>query len=330
MSSTEKRLNLQNIFSKYMIYIVFVVLFIALSLMSKDFLTPTNMINVLSSEAGRGVLALAAGFVMITGGIDLSLGTVAALSSVVSTSLVQNLTYDQRLFQDLGYVPVAVAVAAGIGVAVLIGIFNGAMVVFCKIPPFIATLGGMTIANGAALMYTGAYTVPMVRDDFKVIGQTIIGPVPIIIIYFVIIAFIAWVLLNKVRFGASLYAIGGSKSAAVVAGVNVKKNTMLAYVLCSLLAGFVGIFLSARSGAGSPQLADGYELDAIAAAVVGGVSTNGGIGKVSGIVIGVLLLGILNNGFLIMGVSPYLQQVIKGLIICGAVAVDSLRKPAGR
>lgn len=311
---------------KYSIYVVFALLFLVLSFLSEDFFSLTNLINILSSESGRGVLAIGVGFIMIAKGIDLSLGTVAALASVVATSLVQDPTYNQRLFQNLGSVPVWVAVLAGLTVGLLIGAFNGAMIVFFNVPPFIATLGGMTIAKGAALMYTGGYTVPMLTNEFKQIGQSMVGPFPIIIIYFVVIAAISWVFLNKLRFGTNLYAIGGNKNAAVVAGINVKLNTMLAYILASVMAAFVGIFLSARSGAGSPQMANGYELDAIAAAVVGGVSTNGGIGKTSGIVIGILLLGVLNNGFLILGVSPYLQQVIKGLIICGAVAADSFKK----
>jgi len=313
-------------FSDYPIHCILILLLIVLSFLSDVFFTPTNLLNILSAESGRGVLALGVGFVIITSGIDLSVAAIAALSSVVSTSLVQDAAYASRLFPNLGYVPVWAAVLAGLSAGLIIGAFNGLMVAFFKVPPFIATLGGTTISLGVALMYTGAYTVPMLRPDFKRLGQATVGPFPIIVIYFFIIVIISSILLNKTRFGKRLYAIGGNENAAVVSGINIKFNLMMVYIWSGILAAFVGIFLSARSGAGTPKMAQGYELDAIAGAIVGGLSTTGGVGKVGGIAVGVLLLGVLNNGFLIMGVSPYLQQIIKGFIIVGAVAFDTIKE----
>ena len=310
---------------KYPIYFVLLIMVIVMSILSDVFFTPVNITNILVSEAGRGVLALAVGLVIITGGMDLSIASIAACASVIATSLVQKADYAQKLYPSIPCLSAWVALLAGLGVGFLIGAFNGAVVTFCRVPPFIATLGGTTIATGIALTYTKAHTVPMVSDEFRKIGQLTVGPVPIIVLYFVALAIVAWVLLNKTRFGKRLYAIGGNVNAATVAGVNVKLNTWLVYVWSGVLSAFVGVFLAARSGAGNPSMADGYELDAIAAVVVGGVSTTGGVGTISGIIVGVLLLGVLNNGFLLLGVSPYLQQIIKGFIIVGAVAFDTMR-----
>ena len=325
-----KRQAAQNIIigfiGKNPIYIVLILLVIVMSVLSPVFLTTTNLMNVLVSESGRGVLALAVGLVIITGGIDLSVASIAACASCVSASLVQASDYAQKILPNVKCAPAVVGLLAGLLVGLVIGAFNGAVIVFFNVPPFIATLGGTTIATGMALTYTNAHTVPMVSDSFKKLGQTMFGPVPILVIYLVIIFAVAWVLVNKMKFGKCLYAIGGNVNAAIVSGINVRKNTLLAYIWSGVLAGFVGVFLAARSGAGSPSMADGYELDAIAAAVVGGVSTTGGVGTVPGIIVGVLLLGILNNGFLLLGVSPYLQQIIKGFIIVAAVAFDNFRE----
>lgn len=311
---------------KHPILLVFVAMLIIMSILSPAFFTVTNLTNVLVSEAGRGILALAVGLVIITGGIDLSVAAIAACASCVSASLVQSSDYAQKILPNVGCAPAIIGLLAGLIVGLIVGAFNGAVIVAFNVPPFIATLGGTTIATGFALTYTNAHTVPMISEDFKKIGQTVVGRVPILVIYLVVIFIIAWVLVTKMKFGKCLYAIGGNVNAAIVSGISVKKYTLLAYIWSGVLSGFVGVFLAARSGAGSPAMADGYELDAIAAAVVGGVSTTGGVGTVPGIILGVLLLGVLNNGFLLMGVSPYLQQIIKGFIIVAAVAFDNFRE----
>ena len=319
-------LNVRNIFDKYSIYLVLLIMLIFMGIISDDFFTTTNFINVFVAEAGRGLLVLGECYVIISKGIDLSVGSIVALSSVTSASIVQDITYDSRILQWMPEMnPVlgaALAVVVGVVIGLLFGLFNGLLVAYTKTPPFIATLGSMVIAAGLALMYTDSFPVSMLSAEFKKIGQGKAGVVPYVVIIFVVIAVIAWVILNKTRFGKSIYAIGGNESAAQYAGINVKKNTCLIYIWSGVLAGLAGVLITARSGSGIATLGDGYELDAIAAATVGGVSQTGGVGTIGGAVVGIFILGVLNNGLLLLGVSPYLQQVIKGLIIIGAVVVD--------
>ncbi|MHB1336750.1 MAG: ABC transporter permease [Candidatus Humimicrobiaceae bacterium] len=315
--------------NNYAIYIVLAVMVLVMTFISRDFLTLQNLINLFASESSRGLLAIGVGLVIISGGIDLSIGAIMALTSVMTASLVQQATYASRLWVDLPFIPVYIAVLAGLACGVIVGIVNGLVIAHTKTPPFIATLGTMLIVKGLAFMYTNAFPVPMLRDDFKIIGQGKLLGIPYIIIIFIGILVIAWILLNYTRWGNNIYAIGGNENAAIVAGVNVKKNIITVYVWSGVLAAIAGLLLTAKSGSGIATVGQNYEFDAIAAAIVGGLSFSGGIGKISGIFAGIFILGILNNGLLLLGVSPYLQQVIKGVIIIGAVVTD-MRKHAKR
>ncbi len=315
--------------NKYAIYLVLLAMVIVMTISSVDFLTPQNLINLFASESSRGLLALGVGLVIIAGGIDLSVGAVMAVTSVITASLVQQSTYASRLWVGLPFIPASVAVLAGLVCGLLVGLINGAIVSYTKTPPFIATLGTMLIVKGIAFMYTNAFPVPMLRPDFKDIGQGKLGSIPYIVIVFFFLLVLAWVLLNYTRWGKNLYAIGGNESAARVAGVRVEKNVIAVYIWSGILAAVSGLLLTARSGSGIATLGQNYEFDAIAAAIVGGLSFSGGIGRVSGIFAGIFILGILNNGLLLLNVSPYLQQVIKGTIIVGAVVID-MRKHARR
>jgi ribose/xylose/arabinose/galactoside ABC-type transport system permease subunit len=185
----------------------------------------------------------------------------------------------------------------------------------------------MIIARGIALILTNAYPVPMLRAEFKVIGQGLLGPIPYVVIVFVVIALVAYVILNHTRFGKNVYAIGGNVNAARTSGISVEKNLLAIYAFSGFCASVAGILITARAASGIATLGNNYELDAIAAATIGGTSHAGGIGTVPGIIAGILILGILNNGLLLLGISPYLQQVIKGVIIVGAVVFD-MRKNA--
>lgn len=315
--------------NNYAIYIVLAVMVLVMTFISRDFLTLQNLINLFASESSRGLLAIGVGLVIISGGIDLSIGAIMALTSVMTASLVQQATYASRLWVDLPFIPVYIAVLAGLACGVIVGIVNGLVIAHTKTPPFIATLGTMLIVKGLAFMYTNAFPVPMLRDDFKIIGQGKLLGIPYIIIIFIGILVIACILLNYTRWGNNIYAIGGNENAAIVAGVNVKKNIITVYVWSGVLAAIAGLLLTAKSGSGIATVGQNYEFDAIAAAIVGGLSFSGGIGKISGIFAGIFILGILNNGLLLLGVSPYLQQVIKGVIIIGAVVTD-MRKHAKR
>ncbi len=322
MNKIEHKMTFSALMSKYSIFVILIALVIILGIASPVFLTFDNIINILTAEAGRGLLALGVAFCIIAKGIDLSLGSVVAVASVFSASLIQKVTYSPLIIPGLVELPVFVPILVGIVVGTLFGVLNGTLIAYTKIPPFIATLGSMVIARGLAQLYTNAYPVPMLRDDYKIIGQGSIGPVPNIVVVFIVFAFIAWMLLKNTRFGKNIYAIGGNEQAARVAGVKVEKNLVMIYTWSALTASVAGIMITARAASGIASLGTGYELDAIAAATVGGVSHSGGIGSITGVLAGILILGVINNGLLILKVSPYLQQIIKGIIIVVAVIYD--------
>ncbi len=313
--------------NKYAIFIVLIVMVVVLSFLSPTFLTPQNLINVLITESGRGILAIGVAFTIISRGIDLSVGSIVSLTSVIAASLVQEPSYSARIFPHLPLLPPIVAVLAGLVAGTIVGITNGALIAYTAIPPFIATLGSMIIARGLALILTNAYPVPMLRPEFKIIGQGSLGPIPYVVIVFALVAVVAFIILNYTRFGKNVYAIGGNVNAAKTSGIKVDKNLLAIYAVSGLCASIAGILITARAASGIATLGNNYELDAIAAATIGGTSHTGGIGTVPGIIAGILILGILNNGLLLLGISPYLQQVIKGIIIVGAVVFD-MRKNA--
>lgn len=319
----------QRFVNRYAIFIVLGLMGVSLTFLSPDFLTPGNLINVLIAESGRGMLALGVGVVIISRGIDLSIGSIVSLTSVVAAVFVQEPTYSARIFKNMPYMPLIVPIVAGVVTGILVGMANGWLIAYTAIPPFIATLGFMIIARGMALMLTNAYPVPMLRPDFKFIGQGNLGPIPIIVCVFVLMVVVTWVLLNHTKFGKNVYFIGGNINAAKVSGVRVERNLIYIYAFSGFCAALAGVLITARAASGIATLGLNYELDAIAAATIGGTSHTGGIGTVGGIVAGILILGILNNGLLLLGVSPYLQQIVKGVIIVVAVVFD-MRKNARR
>lgn len=328
LATNKTHFNFKAFASKYAMYFILVVLIAIFSIASPAFFTGRNFVNILTSESSRGLLALGVAFCIITRGIDLSLGSVIAVASVFSASLVQELTYSPLIITNLGYVPAWVAVLVGLCVGTAFGFMNGMLVAYTKIHPFIATLGSMTIARGLALLFTNAYPVPMLRKDFTIIGQgTMFGFLPNIVFVFLVMVIVANVLLNHTRFGKNLFAIGGNVDAARAAGINVERTLVLTYCWSSFCAALAGVMMTSRSASGIASLGEGYELDGIAAATVGGVSQTGGVGSIVGCLGGILVLGVINNGLLILGVSPYLQKIIKGAIIVIAVVFD-MRKVA--
>ena len=327
MKSLEK---LSGFAGKYTIYIILLALIVVFAIAEPVFLTPTNMVNLMTSEAARGMLAFGVAFCIIARGIDLSLGSVIALSSVFAASLVQELTYSPLIIPNLVHIPAAAAVVVGLAAGTVFGLMNGLLIAYTKIPPFIATLGSQVIARGLALMYTNAYPVPMLRKDFTAIGQSLfLGIIPYIVVVFLLFLLASYIMLNHTRFGKNVYAIGGNSEAARAAGIKVERNLVAIYTWSAFTAAAAGVMMTARSASGIATLGAGYELDAIAAATVGGVSHLGGVGTIVGVFGGILVLGVINNGLLIMGVSPYLQQIIKGAIIVIAVVFD-MRKLARR
>ena len=284
------------------------------------FLQTQNLLNVVTQVAAIGIIAIGMTFVIITLGIDLSVGSILAVAAVVSTSLAQ-LPSATAKYPDL-HLPVIAAVLAGIAVGALAGWTNGFLIATFKIAPFIATLGMMSSARGLALIYSDGRPISRLDPTFNFLGQNAILGIPVPIIIFAIVAVTAHVILNYTRFGRHVYAIGGNEQAARVSGINLKRATIVIYTLCGLLAGIAGVISAGRIGSGNPQLGTGIELDAITAAVIGGTSFKGGIGTIWGTVIGALIIQSLNTGLVLLGMNDFVQMVVKGAIIIVAVILD--------
>lgn len=308
--------KLVTFFQQYGIIIAFFLLCIALSFASEYFLTAKNIINVLRQTSINGILALGMTLVILTRGIDLSVGSVLAFSGIVAASLATG----------PGAHSLPVVIGAGIGVGMVCGIVNGLVVARLAVPPFVATLGMLSIARGLTYIYSDGMPISNLSDSFLAIGQErFLGvPVPVYIFLFVFIGL--WVLLNKTTFGRYVYAVGGNEKSARTAGIGTRKIIVAVYAIAGLLAGLSGLILTARTTAGLPQAGVSYELDAIAAVVIGGTSLNGGVGTVRGTLFGALIIGVINNGLDLIGVSSFYQQVVKGCIIVFAVLLDPTRR----
>lgn len=267
-----------------------------------------------------GLLAIGVTQVIITTGIDLSSGSVLALSAMVAASLAQTSDFGRAVFPSLTDMPVWVPVMAGLGVGLLAGVINGSIIAITGIPPFIATLGMMVSARGFARYYTEGQPVSMLSDSYTAIGS---GAMPVII--FLVVAVIFHIALRYTKYGKYTYAIGGNMQAARISGINVKRHLIIVYSIAGLLAGLAGVVASARAATGQAGMGMSYELDAIAAAVIGGTSLVGGVGRITGTVIGALILGVMASGFTFVGVDAYVQDIIKGLIIVVAVVIDQYR-----
>lgn len=320
MKRTETNSNIvaehgKKIMGKYGIYVALLLLVIAMSIASPHFLTPANLINLVRQIAVKGILAVGMTFILLTGGIDLGVGSVLALSGVIATSLA---TTEHNI-------PLVVSLLAGLAVGAVCGIFNGTLVSKFNVPAFIVTLAMTTIASGAALIYTNGRPVINLTDAYKVIGGKSIGPLPISIIIFLIVIAVAVFVLEFTTYGRHIRAVGGNEQAAITSGINAKAIKFSAYVVMGICCAIAGIILTSRVQTGNPSAGTGYELDAIAAAVIGGTSLSGGVGTVAGSVVGILILGVLSNGLDLLNVSSYLQDIIKGVIIVAAVLLD-LRK----
>jgi ribose/xylose/arabinose/galactoside ABC-type transport system permease subunit len=297
--------------SRYGILLAFLILIIVMAVLSPSFLKFTNIMNILRQTSINGIVAVGMTFVIILAGIDLSVGSVLALAAVVAASLAHP-----------GHYPVILPVLAGLLAGTLCGFINGIIIAGRKIAPFIVTLAMMTMARGAALVYTNGRPVIELSDVYNKIGGSYLLGIPIPVIIFVIVVFLGWFLLSMTVFGRHVYATGGNKTAAELSGIVTSRVTVIVYSLTGLLAGLAGIVLSSRVMSGSPAMGQGYELDAIAAVVIGGTKLTGGVGTIAGTVLGALIIGVMNNGLDLLSVSSYWQQIVKGLIILLAVMID--------
>ncbi|OPA73706.1 galactoside ABC transporter permease MglC [Paenibacillus selenitireducens] len=331
--------RVQGFISQNVIYIVLVVLIIGIAIYDPAFLGLNPLRDVLNQSSTRVIIALGVAFILITGGTDLSAGRIVGLSAVVSASMLQTTEYARRFFPNMHELPLIVPILLAIIVGLVFGLINGVIVAKFKVPPFIATLGTMVAVYGVNSLYfdtdpNNSQPIGGLRKGFTdLFGTGSIGyggvSIPNIVVIAIIVSIIVWVIFNKTRLGKNMYAIGGNQQAAKVSGINVGKNLVFIYAIAGALYGLAGVLEAARTGGATNNYGNMYELDAIAACVVGGVSTTGGIGTVPGVVTGVLIFTVINYGLTFIGVSPYWQLIIKGSIIVAAVAFD-MRKYAAK
>ncbi|KQQ08613.1 ABC transporter permease [Rathayibacter sp. Leaf296] len=297
-------------------FIGLIALFIVLSIVAPNFFTARNLVNVIDQVTVLGILAIGATLVIITGGIDLSVGAILGLSTMVLG----------WLSHDGGW-PLPLAMLAAIAVGGLAGALNGLGITIAKLPPFIATLAMMSIARGLANMITdGQQIVGYPEWFFNLSANRFLGFFSVTIMVVIALYIAAWAYLKYRVGGRSVFAIGGGPEVSRLAGIPVKRVTTWVYVAAGALAGVGGIVLATRLDSSQPTAGTGYELDVIAAVVIGGASLTGGVGRITGTVIGVLIIGFLRNGLNLIGVSPFLQQIVIGLVIAIAVMADVLRR----
>jgi ribose/xylose/arabinose/galactoside ABC-type transport system permease subunit len=318
--SAELRSSIKNLVSESALFFFLVLICIVISVLFPRFLTVNNLINVASQVSINGLLATGMTFVILTGGIDLSVGSVAALSGVLVTMFIKTVP------EPSAAVVVMTAIAGSLIIGGACGVFLGTMVAWFKVAPFIAALAMLSIARGCAYVLTNSRPVFDLPENYGLIGQGYIGPVPVIVIFMAVVMILAYIVLNKTCYGRYIYAVGSNSEMAALNGVSVNKIKLSVYVICSVLAALGGVCLSSRIGTGQPSAANGYELDAIAAVVMGGTSLNGGSGSIAKTLLGVLTIGIINNGLSLLRVSSYIQQITMGAIILIAVIVDQIKK----
>lgn len=292
-----------------------IVIFVVLSLVAPTFLTADNLFNLGSQTAVNAVMAVGVTFVIITGGIDLSVGSVAALSGVVG---VMTMAY-------AGFGPL-VGILGGIAVGALAGLINGLLVSAVGLPPFIATLGMLSVARGLVLIMTGAVAVFGAPESFRLLGQGVIAAIPIPILIIVLVAVGGHLVLTRTRLGRYAYVMGSNAEAARLSGVPVKRHTTWVYVISGALAGLGGMIAASRINSGQPNFGEGLELDVIAAVVIGGASLFGGRGTVLGSLIGAFLVAVIRNGAVQLGIGTFYQNVLIGLIIWVAVWWDRYQR----
>ena len=327
-NNSDKLKKFYQILSKYGIALILVGMVILMTILKpQSFPSQKNIMNILNQSAIVGIMALGMTLVIISKGIDLSVGSVLALAGVVAASLSQTQAASIKVFENLGPQPVIIPILAAIAVGALCGLISGGLIAYTGIPAFISTLGMMTIARGAVYLYTKGQPISKLSDGILFFGSNVFKNIPVpVIVYAIMIIFTA-ILLGYTRFGKSVYAIGGNIHAAEVSGIKVKRNILFIYIFAGITAAIASIIFTGRVASVHPGAAAGYELTVIAATTIGGTSHSGGIGTIWGAVVGTLMLSVLTNGFTLLGIDPYWQQIVQGMIIVGAVVLD-MRKNA--
>ena len=302
------KLSLSRLYDRFGVLVVFVLLFAVSCMLSDRFLQTSNLFNILRQISMFGILSVGMTFVIVSGGIDLSVGSIIALVCVITANMVN----------DHGIIP---AILVALLVGALVGLINGVGIAYGKLQPFIMTLGTMYIATAAAAIYTNGTPIS-IKGNFSKIGNSMLfNTIPLPAIYFIVILIAAYLVMRNTRFGRHVYSIGSNKEATRLAGVDVKKVTLSVYILSGVLAAVTGIIFAAQMASGSPVAGEGYEMNAITAAVVGGTSMSGGKGNLLGTFLGAVIMGILSNIMNLCGVSSYWQTVLTGLILVVAILV---------
>ncbi|MUT96606.1 MAG: ABC transporter permease [Subdoligranulum sp.] len=296
------------------ILVAFIILCVGLSIATPAFFTKDNILNVLRQVATNSNLAIGLTMAIIIGGIDLSVGAILAFSGLLCASFISD-------GMNLG---LAVLLAFTLGA--LFGLLNGLIIAYTNMPPFVVTLATQNIARGIVNVYANGQPISARNPVFNFLGVGYFLGIPLPVIYSFVLLAVMILILGRSKFGRQLYAVGGNEEAARFSGINIKKVKIIVYTLCGALASFSGIILAARMYSGQPTAGDGFELDAIAASVLGGVSFSGGVGKLGGTIIGVLVLGVLTNGLNLLNINSFWQYIIKGIIILLAVYLDILKK----
>ena len=311
MSLKDKKSGL-NVLQDFGALIALIVLVVGISIFSPEFRQPTNLLSLLRQSSINGLIAFGMTGVILTGGIDLSVGSTLALSSAIMASLIKG-----------GMDPIMGIVVAAI-IGLILGTINGVVISYGKVAPFIATLATMTIFRGLTLVYTDGNPISSLTDNqlFHMFGQGYFAGIPVPAVVMLLMFALCWFILNKTPLGRKTYAVGGNEKVSFIAGIKIERIKIFAYAITGLFCALAGAILTSRLNSAQPTAGTGYELDAIAAVVLGGTSLSGGKGRIVGTLIGVLIIGTLNNGLNILNVSSFYQQVVKGIVILLAVLMD--------
>jgi len=315
--------NAKDLLKRLQPLIALIVLVVALAVLSDRFLTFANQRNILLQISVNLCLSIGMTLVILTGGIDLSVGAMLALAGAVAAGLLKNGLTLKALGVVLQFTPFG-AMGAGIAVGSALGLFNGIAITRFKLPPFVATLGMLSIGRGLTMLWTGGFPITDLGPQFGFIGAGFWMGVPMAVWISAALVAIFYVVSQRTTLGRYIYAVGGNERATAYSGVNVDRVKLWVYALCGALAGVAGLIVTARLDAADPKAGLGYELDSIAAVVIGGISLSGGRGSIFGTVLGCLIIGVLNNGLFLLDVSPFWQQVVKGFVIIAAVALDKV------
>lgn len=309
------KLDKRELLRRYGIVLMLLALIVYFSFGSEYFLTGGNIVNVLRQSAVTGISAVGLTYIMLTGGIDLSIGAVIGLTAVTAASCMAK----------LGMHPLLACIISLL-LGLLIGFINGVLVNYVEIPALIATLGVMTSVRGVCYILTGGLPVYGFPASFDILGKGYIGFIPVPVIVMIVVLIIGWYVLNRTRYGRYLYAIGGSREAARLSGINVDCMIVVTYMVAGFLSALAGLVELSRLSSGQPSAGDGFEMNVITAVVLGGISVNGGEGKFSGVVVGIFIMSVLANGLVMMNVYEFYQQLIRGIVLIFAVGFDQLSK----